>query len=120
MMNLKRAIPLIYISLTACDYYYSAMEYKDNDLLGKIYTWDKNINISTNKTPTALEYDGFCFLKKDGIWILLNGRSKYPVVALYEDKIPCITHEEKKWVEKICPSINNNNSIQYISKLICN
>lgn len=118
MITLKIIMPALSFFLISCDYYYSAMEYKDNDLLGKIYTWDRNINSHDNKTPIALEYDGFCFLKKNDTWVLLNGKSKNMIVALYEDKVPCITYSEKKWIEKICPSLNQEN-IQKIESIIC-
>lgn len=118
MKWLKVIITTCSLFLISCDYYYSTMEYKDNDLLGKIYTWDKNINRNNTKTPIALEYNDFCFLKKDDSWILLNGKSRNMIVTLYEDKVSCITHSEKKWMEKICQSLNEEN-IKKIDSLIC-
>lgn len=117
MISLKKSLPFICLSLASCDYY-AAMEYKDNDLLGKIYAWDNYINNHNDKTPIALEYDGACFLKKNDVWVLLNGKSENMIVTLYKDKTPCITHSEKKWVEKICPSLDKKN-IQKIDSFIC-
>lgn len=118
MIKLKLLILIPSFFMVSCDYYYSAMEYKDNDILGKIYTWDESINNSNIRTPIALEYNKFCFLKKNDTWILLNGKSKKMIITLYKDKLPCITHTEKQWVEKICTSLNKEN-IEKIESLIC-
>lgn len=117
-MKKEVSVLITSLSLVSCDYYYAAMEYKDNDRLGKIYSWDKNIN-NDNQTPIALEYDSFCFLKKKNTWILLNGKSKNTIVSLYGDNIPCITYSEKEWVEKVCPSLTKRN-IQKINSFSCN
>ncbi|GJL38532.1 hypothetical protein TUM17576_53520 [Enterobacter hormaechei] len=61
------------------------MEYKDNDLLGKIYAWD--INRNDVKTPIALEYNDFCFLNKDDSWGLLNGKLSNMIITHLMNKI---------------------------------
>lgn len=114
MSVFKHFILSLTIPLAACDYYYAAMDYKDYSVLQYISLHDKLTN--GENTPNVIDIDGYCFLKKNSLWILLNGNSNKKIKTLDENPIPCLSKNEIEWCEIVCDDlsdedINNLNSI---------
>ncbi|MCE9886067.1 hypothetical protein [Obesumbacterium proteus] len=99
----KLFMPVIIITITSCDYYNTAMEYKDNDALEKIVAWDAENTLTSN----IFEYDGKCFMKKTEVWMLLNGASNPTIRTMSDQKKQCITNGEMQWISRICKDITD-------------
>lgn len=114
MRAFKRFILLLTIFLVACDYYYAAKDYKDYSALQYISLHDKVVN--GENTPNVINIDGYCFLKKDNLWILLSSQSNEKIKILDGKPIPCLSKNEIEWCEIVCDDlsdydINNLNGI---------
>lgn len=104
-MNLSNKLFTIIIitTITSCDYYNAAMEYEDNDALEKIVAWDSENPF----TPNIFEYNAKCFMKKNDVWMLLNGTSNQKIRTMSNQKKQCITDSEIQWASRICKSLTN-------------
>ena len=107
---------LVTIPLTACDYYYAATDYKDYSALQYVSLHDKLTN--GKNTPNAIDIDGYCFLKKDDFWILLNSRSNEKIKTLDGNQIPCLSKNEIKWCEIVCGNLSYED-INNLSSILC-
>lgn len=105
MRGIKKLILLLSASLVACDYYYAATDYKDYSVLQYVSLHDKLTNMEN--TPNAMDIDGYCFLKKDGFWLLLNGKSNEKIKTLDSNPIPCLTKNEIEWCKIVCDDLSN-------------
>lgn len=101
--------------LASCDYYYAAMDYKDNGVLQQVTLQDRLIN--ENDTPIVVEIGTRCLLKKNNSWILLNYRSS-PAVNGLSDPAPCLTRNEIEWSITVCDELTKKN-IHDMSKFAC-
>lgn len=75
------------------------------------------INSPMGKIPQMqLILMGIVFLKKNNVWLLLNGSSNKEIKTLDENPIPCLSKNEIEWCEIVCDDlsdydINNLNGI---------
>ena len=116
MRTLKRLILSLIILLSACDYYYAATDYKDYSALQYVSLHDKLIN--GENTPNAIDINGYCFLKKNNFWTLLNSRSNGKIKALDGNPIPCLSKNEIEWCEIICDDLSVED-INNLSGILC-
>lgn len=104
------------ITLISCDYYNAAMDYKDNDALQQIDLRDNTIN--RGETANVLELNGYCFFKKNDIWVLLNGRSKEKIKVLNEKSLPCMDKKDIKWARIVCEKLTDEDE-NGLMKIAC-
>lgn len=113
--NVFMMFPAI-IALVSCDYYNSAMDYKDSAALQQIDLRDNTIN--RRETANILELNGYCFFKKSDVWVLLNGRSKEKIKVLNEKPLPCMEKKDMKWARIVCEKLTNEDESN-LMKITC-
>ncbi|CAM7384210.1 hypothetical protein GRP89_09535 [Citrobacter freundii] len=116
MRFFKRLTLLFTIFLVACDYYYAATDYKDYSILQYVSLHDKLTN--GENTPNVIDIDGHCFLKKNNVWLLLNGSSNKEIKTLDENPIPCLSKNEIEWCEIVCGGLSDEN-INNLNDILC-
>ena len=116
MRIFKQLILLLTIPLVACDYYYAATDYKDYSILQYLSLHDKLIN--GESTPNVISIDGYCFLKKNNFWVLINGKSNRKIKVLDDNPIPCLTKNEVEWCKIVCDTVSNED-INNLSTMLC-
>lgn len=98
MKKIIQLLPMLSF-LSSCGYD-ELTDYKEYDALSRITETERQLHIST---PIALELDGYCMIKKENTWMLLNGSGTRNIRTMNE-KIPkCINQEEIDWLELVCP-----------------
>lgn len=116
MRTLKRLILSLTIFLVACDYYYAAVDYKDYSVLQYVSLHDRLTN--GKNTPNAIDIDGYCFLKKNDFWVLINSRSNGKIKVLDDNPIPCLAKNEIEWCKVICKNLSDND-INNLRGMLC-
>lgn len=61
---------------------------------------------------------GIVFLKKNNVWLLLNGSSNKEIKTLDENPIPCLSKNEIEWCEIVCGGLSDEN-INNLNDILC-
>lgn len=117
-MKIKMFTLLIFIVLllSSCDYYSAAMDYTDNSVLQQVDLHDSILN--ARQTPYVVKFEGYCLLKKQDLWILLNSRSSPHVRALNDKEIPCMELKDIEWANFVCGEVREESKKEW-SEHIC-
>lgn len=76
-------------------------EYRENDTLFRISEVEKSLRIDT---PVALELNGYCMIKKNKTWMLINSKATKKIKVMNDQEVTCLSKKELDWLKLICPN----------------